>query len=82
MRMPEHVTGSWMDSLTDGDLLTAESRLHKSFSTIEKAQKKLLGSEYELMRGSPELLAAWGCWSRVSTEARVRRLHVRRTRKR
>ena len=80
MRLPEHVTGAWMDSLTDGDLLTAESRLHKAFSALERAQKKLLGDGYDLMRAPAELLAAWGSWSRVSTEARARRLHVSRAR--
>ncbi len=82
MRMPERVTSAWIDSLTDGDLVTAESRLHKSFSAMERAQKKLLGAQYELMRGPAELLAAWGSWSRVSTATRVRGLHVRRTARR
>jgi len=78
MKLPEHITASWMDSLTDGDLLTAESRLHVTFAALEGAQKKLRGEEYELMRGPAELLSAWGRWSRVSTEARARGLHARR----
>lgn len=80
MRMPEHVTSAWVDSLSNGDLLTAEARLHKSFVTLEQAQKKLLGDGYDLMRAPAELLAAWGTWSRVSTEARARGLHVSRAR--
>jgi hypothetical protein len=80
MRMPEHVTSAWIDSLSNGDLLTAEARLHKSFFTLEQAQKKRLGDEYDLMRAPAELLAAWGTWSRVSTEARARGLHVSRAR--
>jgi len=80
MRMPEHVTGAWLDSLTNDDLLTAESRLHKSYLALEKVEKHRLGDRYDLMRAPAEVLEAWGRWSRVSTEARGRRLHVRRAR--
>jgi hypothetical protein len=80
MRVPEHVTSAWMDSLDDGDLLTAESRLHTAFSTLETEQRSLRGQSYQLLRGPAELLAAWANWSRVSTEIRERRLHARRRR--
>jgi hypothetical protein len=76
--MPERLTSSWIESLTDGDLVTAEARLHRSFAALERAQKKLLGGQYDLMRGPAELLAAWGSWSRVSNATRARGLHVRR----
>jgi hypothetical protein len=78
MRMPERITSAWIDGLTDSDLVTAESRLHRTFSALERAQKKLLGGRYDLMRAPADLLAAWGSWSRVSTAARARGLHVRR----
>jgi hypothetical protein len=81
MRMPERLTSTWIESLTDGDLVTAEARLHRSFSTLEREQKKLLGQRYELLRGPAELLAAWGSWSRVSAATRARGLHPRRARK-
>ena len=77
MKVPEHITGEWMDSLTDGDLLVAESSLRKSFFNLEREEKKRDGAQYELMRGSAELLAAWSRWSRVSTETRTRGLHPR-----
>jgi hypothetical protein len=80
MRVPEHVTSAWMDSLDDGDLLAAESRLHTAFSTLEAEQRSLRGQNYELLRGPAELLTAWANWSQVSTETRERRLHVRRRR--
>jgi hypothetical protein len=78
MRIPERVNGTWIDSLTDGDLLAAESQLHTDFAKLDGRERKKRGSAYDLMRGPAGLLAAWDRWSRVSTEARARRLHVRR----
>jgi hypothetical protein len=79
MRVPEHITGTWMDSLSDADLLVAESRLHKAYLALETAERKARGGDFELMRGPAELLAAWGRWSRISAFARARGLHARRT---
>ena len=79
MKVPEHITGTWMDGLSDADLLLAESRLHKTYTTLESAERKARGEQFALMRGPAELLAAWGRWSRISAYARGRGLHVRRT---
>jgi hypothetical protein len=78
MNIPEHITGTWMASLGDADLLTAESELHSTFVEAESRTKRARGADYELMRGPADLLDAWGRWSRVSTEARSRGLHPRR----
>ena len=81
-QLPKRITGEWIDSLEDESLLAAEARLHKIFFALEQEQKKLLGDKYDMMRGSEELLDAWGRWSRVSTAARARGLHLRRTARR
>jgi hypothetical protein len=78
MKLPERITGDWMDSLENDRLLDAELSLHGVFSKLERAEKKRLGEKYDMMKGSPELLDAWGRWSRVNNEARVRGLHMRR----
>ncbi len=80
MQLPERPTAKWMDSLTDSDLLLAESSLHEAFFSLEREQKALLGAKYELMRGPAELMAAWDRWTRVNTAARSRGLNPRRRR--
>ena len=78
MELPERPTAKWMDSLTDSDLLLAESSLHQAFFSLEREQKALLGDKYELMRGPAELMAAWDRWTRVNTATRSRGLNPRR----
>ena len=78
MKMPERITGDWMSSLENERLLDAELTLHSLFSKLERAEKKRLGAKYDMMKGNAELLEAWGRWSRVNNEARVRGLHMRR----
>lgn len=80
-QLPDRITRAWIDTLDNSALLLAESRLHKTFATMEKEQKKLRGSQYDLMRGPEDLLAAWDRWSRVSSETRNRGLQLRRTAK-
>jgi hypothetical protein len=78
MEMPEHITRRWIDSLSNGDLLEVESRLHSAFVSLEGEEKARRGDRYDLMRAPADLLAAWDSWSRVNTEARVRGLQARR----
>jgi hypothetical protein len=80
MRLPDCITGDWMDSLTDDSLLIAELTLYKTFSELEREQKELLGAKYDMMRGPAELMRAWDRWSRVNNETRSRRLHPHRER--
>jgi hypothetical protein len=80
MQLPERPTAAWIDSLTDYDLLLAESNMGETFFAMEREQKALLGAKYDLMRGDAELLAAWDRWSRVNTAARSRGLNPRRKR--
>lgn len=80
MRLPETITFRWIDGLENDALLAAEASLHTKFSTLQAAERKKRGAEFELMRGSAELLAAWDRWSRVSSAARERGLHLRRAR--
>ncbi|MFL5576722.1 MAG: hypothetical protein ACJ79S_12215 [Gemmatimonadaceae bacterium] len=80
MRLPETINFRWIDGLADDALLTAETSLHKKFSTLQAAERKKRGAEFQLMRGSAELLLAWDRWSRVSSAARERGLHLRRVR--
>ena len=78
MKLPERITGDWMSSLENERLLDAELTLHSAFAKLERAEKKRLGAKYDMMKGNAELLDAWGRWSRVNNEARVRGLHMRR----
>ena len=80
MKLPQTINFKWIDGLENDDLLTAEARLHKQFSTLQSSERKKRGEDFELMRGSAELLAAWDQWSRVSAAARERGLHLRRAR--
>lgn len=77
--VPETMTRSWIDSLSNEDLVAVERRLHDRFTVLERREKKLRGERYELMRGSAELMSAWDRWSRVSNETRERSLRPDRT---
>jgi hypothetical protein len=80
MRLPETITHRWIAGLENDALLAAETSLHTKFSTLQASERRKRGAEFELMRGSAELLAAWDRWSRVSSAARERGLHLRRAR--
>jgi hypothetical protein len=78
MRVPSRITATWIDSLTNDNLLVAESRLKSAFAKEERAEKKRTGRSYDLMRGPAELMLAWDRWSRVNAAARGRKLNPNR----
>jgi hypothetical protein len=78
MTVPERITGNWLDTLADADLVLAESALRQAFFALERREKGILGPRYDLMRGPAELMAAWSNWSLVSNEAARRGIRVRR----
>ena len=80
MRIPGRITATWIDSLTNDDLLMAETRLKKVFAVRERVEKSKLGGAYDLMRGDAELMSAWDRWSRVNSAIRVRGLTPNRPR--
>lgn len=77
-RIPEKINAAWIGTLADVDLLDVESRLHEKFAVMDRKQKQLRGSHYELMKGSTELIDAWDRWSRVDRAARARSLSPKR----
>ena len=79
MKLPQSITRQWLGTLTNDDLMDAESRLHQTLGVLERREKKARGAHYQLLRGPAELLAAWDRWSRVSQAARERGLQARRT---
>ena len=78
MRVPPRITATWIDSLTDDNLLLAELRLKTAFAKEERAETKRTGRAYDLMRGPAELMLAWDRWSRVNAAARGRKLNPTR----
>jgi hypothetical protein len=78
MRVPPRITATWIDSLSDENLLLAELRLKNAFAKEERAEKRRLGRAYDLMRGPAELLLAWDRWSRVNAATRTRKLNPTR----
>ena len=78
MRVPPRITATWIDSLSDENLLLAELRLKNAFAKEERAEKRRLGLAYDLMRGPAELMLAWDRWSRVNAATRTRKLNPTR----
>ena len=78
MELPHRITADWMDTLPNEGLLDAEESLYAAFTELDRAERASRGARYELTRGPEELMRAWDRWSRVSTEARRRRLQPRR----
>ena len=78
MRVPPRITATWIDSLSDENLLLAELRLKNAFAKEERAEKRRLGRAYDLMRGPAELMLAWDRWSRVNAATRTRKLNPTR----
>ncbi len=76
--LPDRVNAAWIETLSDDDLLDVEERVHKTFSTLERREKKLRGDRFQLMRGPEELLNAWDRWSRLLNATRERSLKPRR----
>lgn len=76
--LPERVNTAWIETLSDDDLLDVEERVHKTFATLERREKKLRGDRFQLMRGPEELLNAWDRWSRLLNATRERSLKPRK----
>jgi hypothetical protein len=76
--VPENVSWTWIQTLSDEDLIDAERRMHAKFALLERREKKAMGAKYELRRGSAELFAAWDRWGRLANAARERSLRTRR----
>ncbi len=72
--LPERISSTWIETLTDTDLLELEQRQRGRFDVLEKREKKLRGDKYNMMRGSAELMDAWDRWSRLSAATRDRSL--------
>ncbi|MEX2177458.1 MAG: hypothetical protein WD801_02030 [Gemmatimonadaceae bacterium] len=72
--LPERISSTWIETLTDTDLLELEQRQRGRFDVLEKREKKLRGDKYNMMRGSAELMDAWDRWSRLSAATRYRSL--------
>ena len=80
VRVPETITLDWIVSLSDADLVTAESRLSNALGTLERRERNAWGARYELMRGPADLLRAWDRWTRVNRATRERGLRPLRAR--
>ena len=78
--LPERITGNWMGTLTDEDLIDVEARLHEKFDALERREKKARGAAYQLLCSPADVMDAWDRWSRVLTAARLRSLNPRRLR--
>jgi hypothetical protein len=76
MTIPERVTGRWIATLGDDQLIAVESELYDAYAAQEAKEKRRRGAHYDLMRGPEPLVAAWHRWSLVSNEARTRGLFV------
>jgi hypothetical protein len=77
MTVPDRVTAGWIATLADGQLMTAESRLHSEFLDEETQEKEKRGDRYTLLQGPAALVNAWLRWQMVNNEARSRGLLVR-----
>ena len=78
MRLPDLVNASWIATLGDDQLLTAEAKLHGEFRKEEVAEKKRAGARYVMLRGPESLVAAWHRWLMVNNETQARHLVVKR----
>ncbi len=76
--VPDRISMSWIETLTDDDLLDVEERLHTRYVVIERREKRVRGDKYQLMRGPADLMDAWDRWSRLSGATRERSLTPRR----
>jgi hypothetical protein len=77
--VPERISRDWIDTLSDTDLVDVEARLHTKFSTLERREKKSMGSRFTMMRAPADLLDAWDRWTRLLNATRERSLVPRRT---
>ncbi len=76
--VPERISMTWIESLSDVELIDCEARVHAKFALIERREKKIRGHRYELCRGPADLMDAWDRWSRLHHATRDRSLRPRR----
>lgn len=76
--VPERISREWIDTLSDQDLVDIEARLHDRFKTLERREKKSMGSRFTMMRAPADLLDAWDKWSRILNVTRERALVTRK----
>jgi hypothetical protein len=76
--LPDRISMTWIESLSDVDLLECEARVHARFAILERREKKVRGHRYELCRGPADLMDAWDRWSRLNAATRDRSLTPRR----
>jgi hypothetical protein len=72
--VPERINQTWIETLSDEDLVDVERRVHAKFALLERREKKLRGAKYALVQGSAELMSAWDRWSRLANATRERSL--------
>lgn len=78
MTLPDRITGRWIATLSDAELQEAERELHAAFAERETVEKGRRGSDYDLMRGTEPLTAAWMRWSMVRNASLLRGVPLRR----
>jgi hypothetical protein len=78
MNLPERISAEWIGKLTDLDLIDVEAQLREQFAALERRERELKGSRYDLFRSPPAVMDAWDRWSRVLTATRSRSLTPRR----
>jgi hypothetical protein len=76
--MPAHVTFASMASMSVDELLDAEFAMHVRFIQLDAVEKRLKGRQYNLMKGSAELVDVWDQWGRLTRAARARSLEPRK----
>ena len=77
MKIPDHITGRWVATLGNDQLVKAEKQLHTVFHRRESAEKARCGSRYVMLQGPAELVNAWQRWVLLNNETRNRGLIVR-----
>ena len=77
--VPAVIKPAWIDSLSNDDLIAVEARLHARLALLERREKRLHGSTYQLFRSPADVMEAWDRWSRVLGALRARSLIPRRT---
>lgn len=79
--MPEaqiQFTNAQVAAFTPDELLDAEFRSHVRFAELDASARRSQGTRYNLVRNSPELMAAWELWSRLARAVEARLLSPRR----
>ena len=74
MTIPEFVNARWLATLSDAELVGAETTLRAEFAKHEAREKRRAGSHYIMMQGPTVLVNAWLRFTQVSNERRTRGL--------